>query len=138
MRGRDSSRLKAAECRRWPSSRCGWPQGECLPVELQRFITGAAMSPEQLRTPEWQAGFHSRILEAAYGATKTPMEEADFERVMEYLAGRNAVAQRPHAVVDHHASPGNSARIVERHCPRTAGHGYERHAGGDGRRASGC
>jgi hypothetical protein len=57
------------------------------PVDLQRFITGAAMVPEHLKTPEWQAGFHNRVLEAAFYAPKTAIEQADFEQVMAYWLG---------------------------------------------------
>ena len=57
------------------------------PVDLQRFITTAALTPDQLRMPQWQAGFHNRVLEAAFLAPKTPIEEADFEQVMAYWLG---------------------------------------------------
>ena len=62
--------------------------GRLSPVDVQQFITGAAMTPEQLSMPQWQAGFHNRVLEAAYHAVKTPIEEADFEhQVMPYWLG---------------------------------------------------
>jgi TraM recognition site of TraD and TraG len=61
--------------------------GKLSPVELQRFITGAATAPEQLGTSAWQAGFHNRVLEAAYNALKTPIEAADFEQVLAYWLG---------------------------------------------------
>jgi hypothetical protein len=61
--------------------------GKVSPLELQRFITGAAMSPEQLRTPAWQAGFHNRILEGAHQASKTPTENADFDRLLDFWLG---------------------------------------------------
>ena len=62
--------------------------GKLSPVEVQRFITGAAVTPDQLATPQWQAGFHNRILKAAYEAPKTPLEEADFEhQVLPYWLG---------------------------------------------------
>jgi len=57
------------------------------PVDVQTFITGAATAPEQLATPGWQAGFHNRVLEAAFRAPKTPIEGADFEQVMAYWLG---------------------------------------------------
>jgi hypothetical protein len=57
------------------------------PVDLQRFITTAALTPDQLRMPLWQAGFHNRVLEAAFNAPKSPVEEADFEQVMAYWLG---------------------------------------------------
>jgi len=61
--------------------------GTLSPVDVQQFITGAAMTPEQLAAPGWQAGFHNRILEAAFNARKTPIEAADFEQVMAYWLG---------------------------------------------------
>lgn len=61
--------------------------GKLSPVDVQQFITGAAMTPEQLGTPGWQAGFHNRVLEAAYNAPKTPIEAADFEQVLAYWLG---------------------------------------------------
>jgi len=61
--------------------------GKLSPVDLQRFITGVAASPEHLKTPQWQAGFHNRILEGAYQAQKTAIEQADFERVLDYVLG---------------------------------------------------
>jgi hypothetical protein len=57
------------------------------PVDVQEFINGAAMTPEHLKSPEWRAGFHNRILKGAYDASKTPIEEADFEQVLQYWLG---------------------------------------------------
>ncbi len=45
------------------------------------------MNPDQIGTPQWQAGFHNRILEAAFHAPKTPIEAADFEQVLTYWLG---------------------------------------------------
>jgi hypothetical protein len=61
--------------------------GKLSPVDVQRFITGAAMTPDQIATPEWQGGFHNRVLKAAFQAPKTPIEAADFEQVMAYWLG---------------------------------------------------
>lgn len=58
--------------------------GTVSPVDLQRFITGAAALPEQLATPAWQAGFHNRSLKAAFNAPKNSIEAADFEQVLAY------------------------------------------------------
>jgi hypothetical protein len=54
---------------------------------LQRMISGAAATPAELRSPEWQQGFHSKILEAACSAPKTPVEAADLERSVDYWLG---------------------------------------------------
>jgi hypothetical protein len=61
--------------------------GKLTPVDIQRFITGAATTPEQIGAPGWQAGFHNQILEAAFNARKTAIEAADFEQVMAYWLG---------------------------------------------------
>jgi hypothetical protein len=62
--------------------------GKLSPVDVQRFITGAAATPDQLATPQWQAGFHNQMLKAAYDAPKTPIEAADLEhQVMPYWLG---------------------------------------------------
>jgi len=61
--------------------------GRLSPVDMQRFLTGAAMNPDQIGTRGWQAGFHNRILEAAFNARKTAIEAADFEQVMAYWLG---------------------------------------------------
>jgi hypothetical protein len=61
--------------------------GYVTPVDVQRFITGAAMSREQLKSEQWRAGFHCQTLGAAYEAAKTPIEEADFEQVKQYWLG---------------------------------------------------
>jgi len=57
------------------------------PVDVQRFITGAAMTPEQIATPGWQGGFHNRVLEGAFNVRKSPIEVADFEQVLAYWLG---------------------------------------------------
>jgi type IV secretory pathway TraG/TraD family ATPase VirD4 len=61
--------------------------GKVSAVDVQRFINGAAMTPEHLQTPGWRAGFHNQTLKAAYEAAKTPIEHADFEQVMQYWLG---------------------------------------------------
>ncbi len=57
------------------------------PADLQQFITTAALTPDHLKTPQWQGSFHNRVLEAAFYARKSPLEEADFEQVMAYWLG---------------------------------------------------
>jgi hypothetical protein len=61
--------------------------GEVSPVDVQRFINGAAMTPEQLQSPQWRADFHNRILKAGFDAKKTPIEGSDYEQVLEYWLG---------------------------------------------------
>jgi len=61
--------------------------GKVSPVDIQRFINQAAMTRDELKTPQWQARFHNQMLKAAYDARKTPIEQADFEQVMQYWLG---------------------------------------------------
>jgi hypothetical protein len=56
--------------------------------DLQGFISGAAMSPEQLREPAWRQGFHWQMLEAALNAPKTAIEQADMEQCTDYWLGQ--------------------------------------------------
>jgi hypothetical protein len=51
--------------------------------DLQRFINGMAINPEQLKSPEWRKGFHCKTLEAAYLAAKTDIEKSDMEQCLE-------------------------------------------------------
>jgi len=51
--------------------------------DLQRFINGMAMTPEQLKSPEWRQGFHCKTLEAAYQAAKSEIEKSDTEQCLE-------------------------------------------------------
>jgi hypothetical protein len=56
--------------------------------DLQRFISGAAMSPDQLREPAWRQGFHWKTLEAALNAPKSDIEKADMEQCTDYWLGQ--------------------------------------------------
>ena len=58
--------------------------GQVSAPDLQRFIDAAALSPEQIRTPEFRDGFHSRTLEAAHAATKSPDDAEDCERAVAF------------------------------------------------------
>jgi hypothetical protein len=46
---------------------------------IQRFITTAALSGEQLSSDAWREEFHNQILRAAAARDKTPREQHDFE-----------------------------------------------------------
>lgn len=52
--------------------------------ELQRFIGGAATSPDQLTTEPFKGGHHCQYLEKAHGATKSPVEAHDFQLAADY------------------------------------------------------
>lgn len=58
--------------------------GKISAVDVQRFINGAAQTPEQLQSTQWREGFHNQILKAAYDAPKTAIEQADCEQWTEY------------------------------------------------------
>lgn len=64
--------------------------GRVTAFDLQRFIVGAANSPEELNSPAWQGGFHNQCLHLARYAHKTPAEQHDFE-----LAGSFWVKEYP-------------------------------------------
>jgi hypothetical protein len=46
---------------------------------LHRFIMTAATSVEQLKTPEWQEDYHSKILERGFHAPKSAIEKHDYQ-----------------------------------------------------------
>jgi type IV secretory pathway TraG/TraD family ATPase VirD4 len=51
---------------------------------LQRFITGAAHSPEQLKNEEWRRDFHCELIRRATDKSKSPIEEHDFAQAVDY------------------------------------------------------
>ena len=61
--------------------------GKLSAPEIQKFISGAALNPATIGTPEWQAGFHNQTLKKAFDAKKTPIEEADFQLAIDYWLG---------------------------------------------------
>jgi TraM recognition site of TraD and TraG len=61
--------------------------GTVTAPDLQRFITTAALAPEQLRQPEWQTGFHSSCLQAAFEKQKRAIEAHDCELATQYWLG---------------------------------------------------
>lgn len=61
--------------------------GKVSAPDLQRFINGAAITPEMIATEQWQAGFHNQTLKRAYEAIKSPAEEADFQLALDFWLG---------------------------------------------------
>ena len=61
--------------------------GKVSAPDIQKFISGAALSPAAIATAEWQAGFHNESLKKAFDAKKTPIEEADFQLAIDYWLG---------------------------------------------------
>jgi len=55
--------------------------------ELQKFISTAAMNPQQITSAGWQAGFHNQCLKAAWEKHKTATEQHDFELAKEFWLG---------------------------------------------------
>ena len=51
--------------------------------DLQRFINGMVLTPEQLTSPQWRSEFHCKTLEAAYLGAKSEIEKADMEQCLE-------------------------------------------------------
>jgi hypothetical protein len=62
--------------------------GTITAFDLQRFISGAAMTPDQLKDPNWRQSFHWKMLEAALNAPKTEIEKADMEQCTDYWLGQ--------------------------------------------------
>ena len=61
--------------------------GHGTATDLQRFIGGAARSPEEIALESWQAGFHQQCLRAAYLARKSTVDEHDCQLACEYWLG---------------------------------------------------
>ena len=56
----------------------GRAKGRVTAPDIQRFITTAALAPAALATPEWQSGFHSTCLEAAFRNVQSSVEKHDY------------------------------------------------------------
>jgi hypothetical protein len=53
--------------------------------DLQRLVTGAAPSVEQLQNPAWRKGFHCLLLDRAFQSSNITLEEQrDFELALDY------------------------------------------------------
>jgi type IV secretory pathway TraG/TraD family ATPase VirD4 len=61
--------------------------GRVTAPDLHKFISGAAMTPQQFTSEEWLTGFHNQCLKAAWQKAKTPIEEHDFELAKEFWLG---------------------------------------------------
>lgn len=58
--------------------------GRITAPDLQRFITGAAMMPQQFTSEEWLGGFHNQCLKTAWEKQKSSLEAHDYELAKEY------------------------------------------------------
>lgn len=54
---------------------------------IQKFITTAAMSPVQLSSPQWRAGYCNQCLADAFERKKSPVEPHDFHLAADYWLG---------------------------------------------------
>jgi type IV secretory pathway TraG/TraD family ATPase VirD4 len=58
--------------------------GRVTAPDLQKFIGGAATSPEMLKSDAWFAGFHAKTMQAAHDRKKSPIEQHDFDLAADY------------------------------------------------------
>ncbi|HZL38106.1 MAG TPA: TraM recognition domain-containing protein, partial [Tepidisphaeraceae bacterium] len=58
--------------------------GKITAPDLQKFITSAAYSPQQISTEQWQAGFHNQCLKAAFERRKSAIEGHDYQLAVDY------------------------------------------------------
>jgi hypothetical protein len=58
--------------------------GHVTASDLQRFISGAATSVDQLKDPIWAESLHAKYLEAAHQAIKSEADAHDFQLAAEY------------------------------------------------------
>ncbi|WP_422929666.1 type IV secretory system conjugative DNA transfer family protein [Singulisphaera sp. PoT] len=61
--------------------------GRCDPWDVQRFIGGAASTVEEMADAAWRGGFHARLSRAAYGRSKSAIEQHDCELATQYWTG---------------------------------------------------
>jgi type IV secretory pathway TraG/TraD family ATPase VirD4 len=62
-------------------------RGRISAPEMQRFITSAAYSPQQLSSEQWQEGFHNQCLKAAFSRRKSAIESHDHQLATDYWLG---------------------------------------------------
>lgn len=61
--------------------------GKVTAPDLQRFITAAAYSPQQVGSEQWQEGFHNQSLKAAFSRPKNAIERHDYQLAADYWLG---------------------------------------------------
>lgn len=61
--------------------------GSVSAPDIQRFITTAAMSPEQLASTQWRAGYCNQRIADAFEAKKSPAQTHDFNLAADYWLG---------------------------------------------------
>jgi hypothetical protein len=60
-------------------------KGRVTAPDLHAFITGAAMKPDTVNTPEFKESLHGKYLRAAYHNAKTSIERHDFGLAFNYF-----------------------------------------------------
>jgi hypothetical protein len=58
--------------------------GQLDQSSLYSFITGAALALEELKSDEWQAGFHNKMLQLAKTKASTDIEKHDVQLAEQY------------------------------------------------------
>ncbi|HEY7328619.1 MAG TPA: type IV secretory system conjugative DNA transfer family protein [Gemmataceae bacterium] len=58
--------------------------GRVTGPDLERFVIGAANTPEELSSEKWQNAFHSKVLERALNNASDPVREQDCRQGMDY------------------------------------------------------
>jgi len=61
--------------------------GEVTADDLQQFMATAPRTSEEIRTPEWQAGFHNRCLQKVCQTSQSPQDFHDGRLAIEYWLG---------------------------------------------------
>ena len=51
---------------------------------IHKFIMTAATTPEQMMTAEWQAKYHSKVLDTGFEAEKNPLDEHDYKLCFDF------------------------------------------------------
>ncbi len=58
--------------------------GAVTAPDLQKFVTTAAYSPQQIASEEWQKGFHNQCLKVAFNRKKNRIESHDFDLLQDF------------------------------------------------------
>ncbi|MCK6486427.1 MAG: type IV secretory system conjugative DNA transfer family protein [Phycisphaerae bacterium] len=76
-------------------------KGKVRVSDLYRLVTSAPLSPDQVRSAQWQdASFCFQCMAEADGKAKTPQERADYDLIVSYFAGEWAnLSDRTRSVV---------------------------------------
>lgn len=62
-------------------------RGKVAAEDLQQFVANAPRTPEEIRTPEWQLGFHNACLQKVYQTPQSTEDLHDGKLATEYWLG---------------------------------------------------